>query len=44
MNNYITETTQKYLRTAIAKVILGSHSFMVERGLWVSLKIEFGER
>ena len=38
---YLTEIDTKYIRIALAKVRLGSHNFMVERGRWQRPKINY---
>ena len=44
MSSYLTEIKEKYLRTAVTKLILGSHNFMVERGKWVLPKRDYLDR
>ena len=38
---YLTSIKEKYIRIALAKLRLGSHNFMVERGRWVRPKIDY---
>ena len=44
ISNYLTVIKDKYLRTAIARFRLGSHSFMLERGKWFTPKLDFSDR
>ena len=39
--NYLTSIKEKYIRIALARIRLGSHNFMVERGRWVRPKIAY---
>ena len=44
MSTYLSEIKERYLRIAITKFKLGSHSFMIERGKWLKPKLDFLER
>ena len=44
MSSYLTEINEKYLRIAITKFILGSHSFMIERGKWFRPELDYVDR
>ena len=38
-NSYLDSIKEKYIRTALTKLRLGSHNFLIERGRWVKLEI-----
>ena len=41
---YLASIKEKYIRHALAKLRLGSHNFIVERGRWQCPKVEFMNR
>ena len=38
-NNYLNQIQEKYIRTALSKLRLGSHNLMIERGRWMKLEV-----
>jgi len=43
-SNYLSVIKEKYIRIALAKFRLGSHSFMIERGRWQRPKLNYSSR
>ena len=43
-SQYLSNINERYIRNAIAKLRLGSHSFLVERGRWQTPKLEYARR
>jgi len=41
---YLFDVNERYIRTAISKLRLGSHNFMIERGKWHCPKLEIQSR
>ena len=38
-NSYLESIKEKYIRSALTKLRLGSHNFLIERGRWMKLEI-----
>ena len=43
-SRYLSEIKHKYIRTAISKLRLGSHNFLIERGKWQCPKLDVSSR
>ena len=41
---YLNNIKEKYIRVALTKLRLGSHNFLIERGRWGRVKIDFFDR
>ena len=44
LQRYLSSVPEKFIREAIARLRLGSHNFMIERGRWQHPKIDFNAR